>query len=79
MVPWWCWWCCGDYGGAGGGRILLNMTDSVEVSGTLLANGGNAGTKGGGGSGGSVFIMADKMYVFAPLISCFLSFISCLA
>ncbi|KAL2928800.1 Eukaryotic translation initiation factor 3 subunit H [Bienertia sinuspersici] len=50
-----------DYGGGGGGRIRLNVTESIEVSGSLLADGGNAGTKGGGGSGGSVFIAARKM------------------
>ncbi|KAI9118983.1 hypothetical protein K1719_009658 [Acacia pycnantha] len=49
------------YGGEGGGRILLNITGSIEVSGDLLANGGDGGIKGGGGSGGSIYIRAHIM------------------
>lgn len=51
-----------DYGGGGGGRIRLNVTESVELGGSLLADGGNAGIKGGGGSGGSIYIKTRKMY-----------------
>lgn len=50
-----------DYGGGGGGRIRLNVTGSIELSGSLLANGGDSGVKGGGGSGGSIYIKAHKM------------------
>ncbi|GAB4852694.1 hypothetical protein Ancab_016908 [Ancistrocladus abbreviatus] len=50
-----------DFGGGGGGRIKLNVAGSIEVKGSLLADGGNAGVKGGGGSGGSIYIKAHKM------------------
>lgn len=49
------------YGGEGGGRIKLDVVDSIDVSGDLLANGGDGGIKGGGGSGGSIFIKAHRM------------------
>ncbi|XP_057421303.1 uncharacterized protein LOC130715242 [Lotus japonicus] len=49
------------YGGEGGGRIKFNVTDSLQVSGDLLADGGDGGIKGGGGSGGSIFILAHRM------------------
>lgn len=49
------------YGGEGGGRIKLEAVDSIDVSGDLLANGGDGGIKGGGGSGGSIFIKAHRM------------------
>ncbi|MED6146912.1 hypothetical protein PIB30_039140 [Stylosanthes scabra] len=50
-----------DYGGDGGGRISLEVLDSIEVSADLLANGGDGGIKGGGGSGGSIYIQAHRM------------------
>ncbi|GMH23780.1 hypothetical protein Nepgr_025623 [Nepenthes gracilis] len=50
-----------DFGGGGGGRIRFDTMGSIEVSGCLLADGGNAGVKGGGGSGGSIYIKAPKM------------------
>lgn len=50
-----------SFGGEGGGRILLNVTGDVDVSGDLLANGGDGGMKGGGGSGGSIYIIARMM------------------
>ncbi|KAG9132416.1 hypothetical protein Leryth_008352 [Lithospermum erythrorhizon] len=50
-----------DYGGGGGGRIVLNITKLIEVNGSLLADGGDGGSKGGGGSGGSIYIKAFKM------------------
>lgn len=66
-----------DYGGGGGGRIRLNTTESVDLSGTFLANGGNAGTKGGGGSGGSIFISTYTMYVLcSPFLCLVLSLIT---
>ena len=49
------------YGGEGGGRISFEILDSIEVSGDLLANGGDGGIKGGGGSGGSIYIKAHRM------------------
>lgn len=50
-----------DYGGLGGGRVKMEILGYVVVEGNILADGGDAGTKGGGGSGGSVYIKAYKM------------------
>uniref|UniRef100_A0A0D3B0N1 Uncharacterized protein n=2 Tax=Brassica TaxID=3705 RepID=A0A0D3B0N1_BRAOL len=50
-----------DYGGGGGGRVKMNVTQFLDVNGSLLAGGGYGGAKGGGGSGGSVYITAYKM------------------
>lgn len=50
-----------DYGGEGGGRIWLESTDVVDAKGLLLADGGDGGIKGGGGSGGSIYIKSKKM------------------
>ncbi|XP_078432105.1 uncharacterized protein LOC144703731 isoform X2 [Wolffia australiana] len=50
-----------DYGGGGGGCIKFNVTGFVQVDGLLACNGGDGGLKGGGGSGGSVYILALKM------------------
>ncbi|KAK7319925.1 hypothetical protein RJT34_04654 [Clitoria ternatea] len=49
------------YGGEGGGRIWIEVVDSIEVSGGLFADGGDGGMKGGGGSGGSIYIKAHRM------------------
>lgn len=52
-------------GGGGGGAILIASTGTIDVSGSILANGGNGGIagnysgKGGGGSGGSIKLMAN--------------------
>ncbi|KAL6517054.1 hypothetical protein OROHE_018014 [Orobanche hederae] len=50
-----------DYGGSGGGRIWLEAKDILDMSGILLADGGDGGNKGGGGSGGSVYIKSRKI------------------
>ncbi|XP_022893269.1 uncharacterized protein LOC111407817 isoform X2 [Olea europaea var. sylvestris] len=50
-----------NYGGKGGGRIWLEVKDIANVCGLLLANGGSGGIKGGGGSGGSIYIKSPKM------------------
>lgn len=50
-----------DYGGKGGGRIWLESRDIVDAQGLLLADGGDGGIKGGGGSGGSIYIKSKKM------------------
>lgn len=50
-----------DYGGGGGGRIKFEIGESIEVGGSLLADGGDGGVKGGGGSGGSIHIKAQRM------------------
>ncbi|WCJ29541.1 hypothetical protein M5689_011168 [Euphorbia peplus] len=50
-----------NYGGGGGGKVKLTLTEHVVVDGYILADGGDGGTKGGGGSGGSIHIKAYKM------------------
>ncbi|WZZ22588.1 hypothetical protein YC2023_123975 [Brassica napus] len=40
-----------DYGGGGGGRVKMNITQFLDVNGSLLAEGGYGGAKGGGGTG----------------------------
>lgn len=50
-----------DYGGGGGGRVMLLISKLLEVNGYVLADGGDGYTKGGGGSGGSIYIEASKM------------------
>ncbi|GLU09988.1 hypothetical protein SLE2022_268200 [Rubroshorea leprosula] len=50
-----------DYGGEGGGRIKFEIQESIEVGGSLLADGGDGSVKGGGGSGGSIYINAQRM------------------
>ena len=51
------------YGGKGGGAIKLNApTGTVTINGTVSANGHNyTGTRAGGGSGGSIWIIADTL------------------
>lgn len=47
--------------GAGGGAIKLNVSDTLDLSGTISAN-GDAGNKyDGGGSGGSVWIVTSAL------------------
>jgi hypothetical protein len=61
----------GGGGGGGGGGALLVVAPSVEVSGSVLADGGNGGDAapgydggaGGGGSGGTVWFRADRVIV----------------
>ncbi|XP_049403131.1 uncharacterized protein LOC125866815 isoform X3 [Solanum stenotomum] len=50
-----------NYGGNGGGKIWLDVNNVFDACGTLLADGGDAGIKGGGGSGGSIYIKSKKM------------------
>lgn len=49
------------YGGEGGGRIWLEMNSTIDISGNLFADGGDGGIKGGGGSGGSIYVKAHRM------------------
>ncbi|KAL5572508.1 hypothetical protein UlMin_022105 [Ulmus minor] len=49
------------YGGEGGGIIWLEINSMIDASGLLLADGGDDGLKGGGGSGGSIYIKAHRM------------------
>lgn len=49
------------YGGNGGGRVRVAVTDVVYVNGFVTADGGFGGSAGGGGSGGSIFVQAGKL------------------
>ncbi|KAI7757873.1 hypothetical protein M8C21_026791, partial [Ambrosia artemisiifolia] len=51
------------FGGNGGGRVKLIVTDILYMNGSLLAEGGDGGQNGGGGSGGSIVIKALKLSV----------------
>ncbi|CAI9095531.1 OLC1v1031512C1 [Oldenlandia corymbosa var. corymbosa] len=67
-------WCYGSkgggtsdrhkFGGNGGGRILLNITDVLSINGSVTAEGGEGGLEGGGGSGGSIVVYAKKLKGF---------------
>ncbi|KAJ0970737.1 hypothetical protein J5N97_018696 [Dioscorea zingiberensis] len=50
-----------QYGGDGGGRILLKVKDTLHVDGFVTAEGGQGGLDGGGGSGGSIMVHAFKL------------------
>nr|KYP70139.1 hypothetical protein KK1_009347 [Cajanus cajan] len=50
-----------DYGGLGGGLVRMVVHKVVEMNATVLADGADGGTKGGGGSGGSIYIKAYRM------------------
>ncbi|KFK25428.1 hypothetical protein AALP_AA8G114100 [Arabis alpina] len=59
-----------DYGGGGGGRVKMDILQYLDVNGSLLADGGYGGVKGGGGSGGSIFITAYKMTGTGQISAC---------
>lgn len=46
-----------QYGGDGGGRIMLKVINTLNIDGFILAEGGEGGLKGGGGSGGSIQVI----------------------
>ena len=48
-------------GGLGGGLVNVTASDSIELNGTIIADGGTPGFHGGGGSGGSVIVSAREM------------------
>jgi len=49
-------------GGAGGGALQLTVAGTLQVDGTLTANGGNgSGVAGGGGAGGSIYVNAGAL------------------
>ncbi|KAH7687489.1 Growth factor receptor cysteine-rich domain-containing protein [Dioscorea alata] len=50
-----------QYGGDGGGRVLLKVKDTLQADGYVAAEGGNGGLNGGGGSGGSIMVHAFKL------------------
>ena len=51
-----------SFGGSGGGAIRLTVTGTLQMDGTISANGGNgSGTGGGGGSGGSIWLTVGNL------------------
>ncbi|MED6192115.1 hypothetical protein PIB30_117021 [Stylosanthes scabra] len=50
-----------DYGGLGGGIVKLMVHQVLEMNARVLADGASGGNKGGGGSGGSIYIKAHRM------------------
>lgn len=50
-----------QYGGDGGGRVMVKVNDSLIVDGTISAEGGRGSLEGGGGSGGSIIVHALKL------------------
>ncbi|GKV10746.1 hypothetical protein SLEP1_g22067 [Rubroshorea leprosula] len=50
-----------QFGGNGGGRVKLIVKDMLYLNGSVTAEGGDGGLKGGGGSGGSISIKAIKL------------------
>jgi hypothetical protein len=51
-----------SFGGSGGGAIHLTVTGTLQMDGTISANGGNgSGTGGGGGSGGSIWLAVGTL------------------
>ena len=53
----------GSLGGRGGGRIWINVTNTLHIDGTISSDGDDAtisgGTTGAGGSGGSIWIWTN--------------------
>jgi hypothetical protein len=50
-----------DIGGFGGGALILNVGGTMTVLGTVSCNGGKGAKKGGGGSGGSVWLKVQAI------------------
>ncbi|XP_057810160.1 uncharacterized protein LOC131024660 isoform X2 [Salvia miltiorrhiza] len=55
------------FGGSGGGRVWLEITDTLYMNGSVSAEGGDGGSLGGGGSGGSILIHATKLRGFGVI------------
>lgn len=52
----------GSLGGRGGGIIVLNINHTLDIEGTIRANGDRwIGSFAGGGSGGSILIKTGKL------------------
>ncbi|KAJ4846828.1 hypothetical protein Tsubulata_004625 [Turnera subulata] len=55
------------FGGKGGGRVKLVVKEILYLNGSVTAEGGDGGLKGGGGSGGSIFVHAVKLKGFGTI------------
>ncbi|KAI8534522.1 hypothetical protein RHMOL_Rhmol10G0096600 [Rhododendron molle] len=56
-----------QFGGSGGGRVMLEVKDMLFFNGSVTAEGGDGGPIGGGGSGGSIIIHALKLKGFGTI------------
>ncbi|XP_059656702.1 uncharacterized protein LOC132303459 [Cornus florida] len=56
-----------QFGGSGGGRIMLEVKDTLHLNGSVTAEGGVGGLNGGGGSGGSIIVHARKLKGFGTI------------
>uniref|UniRef100_A0A7N1A4F4 DUF8003 domain-containing protein n=1 Tax=Kalanchoe fedtschenkoi TaxID=63787 RepID=A0A7N1A4F4_KALFE len=53
-----------DSEGKGGGRVKLEVNDTISLNGSVTAEGGDGGKEGGGGSGGSIIIRSRNLRGF---------------
>ncbi|KAA8522109.1 hypothetical protein F0562_012577 [Nyssa sinensis] len=56
-----------EFGGSGGGRVMLEVKDILYLNGSVTAEGGDGGPNEGGGSGGSIIIHALKLKGFGTI------------
>lgn len=56
-----------EFGGNGGGCVMLDVKDTFYLNGSVMAKGGDGGSKGGGGSGGSIFVHSQKLKGFGTI------------
>ena len=61
----------GASGGLGGGRLVINVNDTLKIDGEISVNGGDAlDSAGGGGSAGSIDIHTNLMQVRMKINAC---------
>ncbi|KAA8525945.1 hypothetical protein F0562_007955 [Nyssa sinensis] len=56
-----------QFGGSGGGRVMVEVKDILYLNGSITAEGGDGGPNGGGGSGGSIIVNALKLKGFGTI------------
>ncbi|KAL6985837.1 hypothetical protein U1Q18_019209 [Sarracenia purpurea var. burkii] len=57
-----------QFGGRGGGRVMIEVKDMLFLNGSVTAEGGDGGPSGGGGSGGSIIIHSLKLFSCNPIL-----------